>query len=149
MNSSGIRRISSNSMKNCGDDMKLCLDTNAYSMLAEGRASLRARLELAVDIILPATVLGELYAGFAMGHHRQTHTEQLMDFLALPGVVVAKTTAEVAERYGLLVAALKEAGSPLPTNDIWIAATAMSLGAKLVTYDRHFEKIAGLLIVSP
>lgn len=129
--------------------MRLCLDTNAYVKLVSGRAELRMTLEHADTIFLPAVVLGELCAGFAMGSRTTENMQVLADFMAAPGVTVAGVDAEVAERYGMLVATLRNAGTPLPTNDIWIAATAMCLGTKLVTYDRHFQRIPGLLTTCP
>lgn len=129
--------------------MKLCLDTNAYVRLAAGHRPLRAAIELALDVFVPTTVLGELHAGFAMGARREENMQELTRFLSLPGVRITETTAEVAERYGLLMTMLRQAGTPLPTNDIWIAATALELGARLVSYDGHFEKIPGLLVVAP
>jgi len=112
-------------------------------------APLRHTLEFAVDVFVPATVLGELHAGFELGTKRDENVARLREFLSLPGVSVAETTADVAERYGLLVASLRNAGTPLPTNDIWIAATALETGARLVTYDRHFQAVPGLVLLAP
>ena len=39
---------------------------------------------------------------------------------------------------------MKKDGSPIPINDVWIAAQAMEHGAELLTDDRHFERVAGL-----
>jgi tRNA(fMet)-specific endonuclease VapC len=129
--------------------MRLCLDTNAYTKLTVGRDTLRHILEQAEFVYLPAIVLGELHAGFAMGDRYVANMQTLSRFLASPGIIVADADSEVAERYGLIVASLQKNGTPLPTNDVWIAATAMRLGTKLVTYDQHFEKIPGLLIACP
>jgi tRNA(fMet)-specific endonuclease VapC len=132
-----------------GDEMKVCLDTNAYTKLILGHAPLQKLVEFADDVIIPATVLGELRAGFEMGSRTAENVQRLREFLALPGVTVAETTEDIAERYGMLVAQLRRSGTPLPTNDIWIASTAMESGARLVTYDQHFDSVAGLLVLAP
>lgn len=49
---------------------------------------------------------------------------------------------EVSRHCAEIVCDLRRAGTPLPTNDIWIAATAARSGALVLTFDRHFEKIA-------
>lgn len=129
--------------------MKLCLDTNAYSRLMRGHAPLRDLLETAEQVLIPATVLGELHAGFAQGSRAKTNQQQLRDFLSEPGVEILPIDADIAERYGLLVAHLSRQGTPLPTNDIWIAATALEAGARLITADAHFASVPGLIVVNP
>lgn len=129
--------------------MRVCLDTNAYSRLMRGHAPLTALLESADEVLVPVTVLGELHAGFEMGARRDANRRQLDEFLSLPGVDLVAITAEIAERYGILVSQLMKQGTPIPTNDIWIAASALETGTRLVTYDPHFQAIQGLLILSP
>jgi tRNA(fMet)-specific endonuclease VapC len=129
--------------------MKVCLDTNAYSRLMLGHAPLKNLLESVDEILVPATVLGELHAGFELGSRRQANCEKLSAFLRLPGVVLLVVDEGVAERYGSLVSQLSRAGTPIPTNDIWIAAAAMECGARLVTYDAHFGAVPGLLVLAP
>jgi tRNA(fMet)-specific endonuclease VapC len=58
------------------------------------------------------------------------------------------TGADEAQTYGLLVKSLRQAGTPVPTNDIWIAATAFSQSAAVITRDSHFENFKGLLVIS-
>jgi len=129
--------------------MKACLDTNAYSQLMRGHAPLSQLLESAGEVLLPVTVLGELHAGFEMGSRRDANRRQLGEFLALPGVETVAITQDMAERYGLLVKQLTHQGTPIPTNDIWIAACALETGARLVTYDPHFQHVHGLITLSP
>jgi tRNA(fMet)-specific endonuclease VapC len=114
-----------------------------------GHAPLTQLLESAEEVLVPATVLGELHAGFEMGSRREANRRQLSEFLALPGVETTAVTADIAERYGILVSQLARQGTPIPTDDIWIAATALETGARLVTYDPHLEHIPGLIILKP
>lgn len=115
----------------------------------KGHAPLKELLESADAILIPTTVLGELYAGFEMGSKREANRRQFHEFLALPGVETVPVTPDTAERYGILVSQLARRGTPIPANDVWIAATALETGARLVTYDPHFEHIQGLLTLSP
>ena len=103
-------------------------------------------LESADVAIIPTVVLGELYAGFAAGSRQQANLSELEKFLGMPGVQVFSVTAGVAARYGSVFHALRRAGTPIPTNDIWIAAIALECGARLVTLDAHFDAIPTLFV---
>ena len=129
--------------------MRVCLDTSAYSHLRRGNRALQDCLEQAASIQLPAIVVGELYAGFLGGGKATANLKLLAEFLEQPGVSVQDVTHEVAERYGLLVAQLHQAGTPIPTNDIWFAATALETGAHLIAYDGHFSQVPGLICRHP
>ncbi len=59
-----------------------------------------------------------------------------------------QVTFTTADRFGRIAAALRGAGTPIPTNDIWIAAQAMETGADLLSYDQHFQAVAGLAWVT-
>lgn len=127
--------------------MTLVLDTNAYSALFSGDQVVLNLLESADELVLPAIVAGELISGFLQGRQKEKNFSYFSEFLKEPGVRIEKIGIEQAEKYGLLIKNLKKAGTPLPTNDVWIAATTLSLGASLLTRDRHFEKIHGLSVV--
>ncbi|MBN2439749.1 MAG: type II toxin-antitoxin system VapC family toxin [Spirochaetales bacterium] len=129
--------------------MKIMLDTNAYSFIMQKHLPLLDIIEHAEYIHLPATVLGELYAGFRMGNKFEQNCALLEDFFMLPGVSIVDTDKNIAERYGILIKQLKEAGTPLPVNDIWIAAAALETGSRVVTYDSHFKMIPGIVVISP
>jgi tRNA(fMet)-specific endonuclease VapC len=128
---------------------RLCLDTTAYSRLMRGQPKLQERLESAAEILVPVTVLGELYAGFQGGHRLAENLALLAAFRSQPGVVVVAVTDNVAERYAAIVTSLKRQGTPIPTNDIWIAATALENGGRVVAYDSHFEAVPGLIVEAP
>ncbi len=70
----------------------------------------------------------------------------LYQLLSVPGITIAEVTSEVAEKYGYLIKILRKQGTTIPTNDIWIAATALDRGIKLITLDGHFEKVPGVLL---
>ena len=129
--------------------MKILLDTNAYTRIALHIKSLIDIVDKAESVFIPATVLGELYAGFQMGNRLDLNLRELDRFLELPGVEIVEIDKEIAFRYGMLIKLLREQGTPIPANDIWIAAAVMETGSRLVTYDNHFSAIPGLVVLSP
>ncbi len=126
--------------------MKVCLDTNAYSRLAQGDDEVCRILERADSITVPAVVIGELTYGFLNGSRRAENEAALERFLEEDDVSCQPVTRSIAERYGYVKAALKKKGTPIPENDIWIAATALETGCWLVTYDAHFNQVSGLVL---
>lgn len=127
--------------------MKICLDTNAYSRLMRGDETICHLLERADEIIVPAIVVGELTFGFLKGSRPTENEISLNRFLEEDGVFCQPVTRSIAERYGHIKAALKKRGTPIPENDIWIAATALETGARLLSYDAHFNQIDGLVLL--
>ncbi len=121
--------------------MRLCLDTSAYSHFMRGDEQVVALLERARAIAVPAIVLGELRTGFALGRRAAENARELVVFLRNPVVEVVDVEDETATIYAEIVVALRKAGRPVPTNDIWIAAIAAREGIPVVTYDRHFADI--------
>lgn len=120
---------------------RLCLDTSAYSLFKRGHAEAAERLDQAGYVAVPAIVLGELHLGFLGGSRRQQNLEDLRAFLAHRVVETVPVDEDVAAIYGEIVYDLRKRGVPLPTNDIWIAATAVRVGASVLTADAHFRAI--------
>jgi tRNA(fMet)-specific endonuclease VapC len=129
--------------------MKICLDTSGYSRLAQQHQELVKCVDEADAVYLPSIMLGELFAGFCLGKREKENRRELADFLELPGVSVVNIDSVIADRYGILVKMLRKQGTPIPTNDIWIAAVALETGSRLISYDTHFECIPGLLVIAP
>lgn len=125
--------------------MRICLDTNAYSALGRGIAAAVKIIESAEEVIVPVTVLGELMFGFLKGSRLSQNESDLEKFLSQDGVRIQHVTREIAERYGYVKANLSRKGTPIPENDIWIAATALETGTRLVSNDAHFDSVGGLL----
>lgn len=123
---------------------KIVLDTNAYTAFLAGDIRVLQALASAEIVYMSVFVLGELFAGFRSGSREGDNRSLLDRFLRKPPVHVLHASVETANVFGMLKAALKEAGTSLPINDVWIAAHAMETGAVLVSYDQHFEKIIGL-----
>ena len=90
-----------------------------------GHPPLQLCMEESAVLIIPVIVLGELYTGFEAGSRAAENVERLESFLETPSVRLQDVTSDIARRYALLVNVLRRAGTPLPTNDIWIAATTL------------------------
>lgn len=121
---------------------RIVLDTSAYSHFKRGDAKVVDIIDSADWVGIPAVVLGELLAGFKMGQRVRENERELQEFLAHPAVEELSVDRHVAAVYAEIVIALRRAGTPLPVNAIWIAASAAAAGASVLTYDAHFEKIS-------
>jgi tRNA(fMet)-specific endonuclease VapC len=124
---------------------RFLLDTSAYSGLLRGHAGIKALVQKADEIILTPIVLGELHAGFLAGQQRRKNERELDEVLASPRVSVVTIDEETSTHYAAIVHWLRTAGKPIPTNDIWIAASAMQHGLPVVTTDRHFAQVPQIL----
>lgn len=128
--------------------MKLCIDTNTYSSLKKGNTEVLRILENADEVLVPTIVLGELYGGFFYGKNKTRNADELDAFLEKPGILIVDISKSIAERYGILIKILKEQGTPIPSNDIWIAAVVMDTGSKLLSQDSHFQNISGIIQIT-
>ncbi|MBI5547969.1 MAG: type II toxin-antitoxin system VapC family toxin [Deltaproteobacteria bacterium] len=124
--------------------MKVLLDTNAYSSLAAGDAALAESVRRVQAVAFSTIVAGELLHGFRAGSRYQKNLSTLEDFLDQPFVELLPVTFTTAERFARIAAGLRRRGTPIPTNDIWIAAHAMESGAELLSFDAHFRCVEGL-----
>lgn len=102
----------------------------------------------AEEIVLPAVVLGELLAGFRIGSRDRANRRELGALLDSARVRVAPLDAETAQRYAEIVSYLRDRGTPIPTNDIWIAAAAMQWGLRVLTTDAHFDRLPQVSVLS-
>ncbi len=127
--------------------MRLVLDTNAYSALMRGDTRVREILEDGEWLGLPSIVIGELTAGFLAGSKAVANLSLLDSFINEAGIEVLALGRREAERYGAVVKALRERGTPIPTNDIWIAAQALVADARVLSRDRRFDLVPGLIRV--
>jgi len=120
--------------------MKVALDTSRLTDLFQGDTELAEGLGLCDRVWIPLIVLGEIKAGFLGGNNRRYQNEVLLQkLLAKPTVRILRPGLETAEHYARLFVQLKHAGTPIPDNDLWIAALALERNLVLVTRDRHFD----------
>ena len=90
--------------------------------------------------------MGELLSGFKGGTKESINRRELEQFLDSPRVNLLTLDEETAEFYARIYWNVKKKGKPIPTNDLWVAASAMRHGLALFTYDEHFADIAGLIL---
>ena len=121
------------------------VDTNVYSQAMRGTPEAIVVLRTSDRLLMCPIVLGELRNGFGRGTREADNLESLHQFLRSPRVEPVSITPDTAEHYAAILNRLQAKGTPIPTNDIWIAACAIEHGAKLATYDRHFAQVDGLL----
>jgi tRNA(fMet)-specific endonuclease VapC len=130
-------------------EVRILLDTSAYSDLARGHSPLTDWVRRAEAVLLSSVVAGELLGGFRRGSRPSENVADLQRFLTQPRVHLLPVTWTTAERYGRIYAALRRRGKPIPTNDMWIAAHAMETGAELLSSDTHFQYVEGLAWTDP
>jgi len=124
--------------------MRVAVDTNRLTDLLRGDVRLAERLGACDEVWVPLMVLGEIKAGLHGGTQRHRNEALLQRFLAKPTVSVLLPGRETAEHYARIFVQLKRAGTPVPDNDLWIAALALEHDLILITRDRHFERIGQL-----
>ena len=125
--------------------MRILLDSNAYSAFMRGSDEVRVLIQTAEEVLFSAVVVGEQLFGFRQGAHYEQNLAELRSFLERPYVSFVPVGPVTADRYSRVMTALKAKGRPIPTNDVWIAAHAMETGADLVSADRHFEHVDGIV----
>ena len=122
----------------------ILLDTNAYTGFKTNREEIVKELQTARVIGMSPIVLAELYAGFRLGTREKKNLDELVTFRRNPRVQVLQITERTAFFYAHIFTALKRKARPIPSNDIWIAASAMEHGLVLVSFDSHFQQVDGL-----
>ncbi len=123
---------------------KILIDTNAYSNYLRGDAKVLEVLSQSSVVYLSVIVMGELLTGFKCGTKNEANVNYLKRFAAKSTVNIFPVSEETAEIFSEVMFDLKKHGTPIPINDVWIAAQAIETGSVLITFDRHFEKIKHL-----
>ncbi len=124
---------------------KVLIDTNIYSLAMKGEADVVNALRKIDSIGFSAISIGELFSGFKGGRRETKNKEELSFFLDSPRVVVHSIDEGSADFYASILNDLRVSGTPIPTNDIWIAAVAFQHGYKIFSKDKHFNLIPGLV----
>ncbi len=128
--------------------MRVLLDTSAYSDGARGERRVVDVLTTANRVYLPLVALAELRAGFAAGSRGRKNEAALTLFLSSPRVETLFADEQTTHHYATLFGYLRKKGTPVPTNDLWIAALAVQHDLPLVTRDAHFAKLPQLARVA-
>jgi len=123
---------------------RVLIDTNIYVEAMFGNPEIVRKLQKVDMIGLSAISIGELLAGFKIRMEQSEQISQFEEFLDSPRVELSSVTYSTADFYSEIYLKLRKAGTPIPTNDIWIAATALEHGFRIFTLDKHFQNIAGM-----
>lgn len=124
---------------------RVLIDTNIYSFAMKGDEDV-VRVLKRIDVIgFSAISIGELFSGFKAGNQEMKNREELHLFLDSPRVVVHPIDDDTADFYASILNTVRKAGTPIPTNDIWIASIAFQHGYQLFSRDKHFSWIPGLV----
>ncbi len=123
---------------------RIILDTSAYSAFLKGSQDIKLSLQQAEEIYLNPVILGELMASFLIWK-KEKNRAILQEFLSSPRVRVIEIDDETSERYAIIFSYLRREGTPIPTNDIWISASAMQYGLKVLTTDSHYLQVPQII----
>lgn len=127
---------------------RIQIDTNFYVAFKRQQFGAVELLKCADFIGISTVVLGELLAGFRCGSKEAENRVQLEKFLTSPRVELIDIDEQTAEFYAEIYRGLRAKGQPIPTNDLWIAASSLRHGLAVATFDEHFKAIDGLLVVN-
>jgi tRNA(fMet)-specific endonuclease VapC len=125
--------------------VKVALDTNRYVDLCKGDEDTAALLEEAEAVFLPFVVVAELRAGFALGRRTAENERVLRLFLTKDGVRVLFPDDQTTHHYAGVFRQLRLQGTPIPTNDMWIAALVLQHNLVLHDRDGHFDHLPQIL----
>ena len=121
--------------------MKLAIDTNRYTDLANSVPAVVQTLEAAETIVVPFITIAELRGGFAMGTRGKANEQVLRTFLAKANVMSLYPDERTTHEYSAIYQQLRRQGTPIPTNDIWIAALVLQHDLTLYARDAHFDHL--------
>lgn len=127
--------------------MRLLLDTNRYSDLFHARAETVELVEAAEAVFLPFITIAELRSGFVLGDRGPENERALLAFLSRDDVESVFADEQTTHHYASIHRQLRKQGTPIPTNDMWIAALALQHQLALHSRDQHFDRLPQLIRV--
>lgn len=127
--------------------MRVLIDTNRYRDLCEAQPEVVDIIQQAEALYLPFVVLAELRSGFACGTMAKKNEQYLIRFLNSPRVQLLFADENTTHHFAQLFAQLRKQGTPIPTNDIWIAALAVQHDLLLYSRDKHFTHLPQIAIM--
>ncbi|MBM3701245.1 MAG: type II toxin-antitoxin system VapC family toxin [Actinobacteria bacterium] len=126
---------------------RLMIDTNIYIEYLRGNEQVKDILDFADIVAFGVISVGEIFTGFYLSENEKKYFSEIEEFFNSSRLLIYDVDSETAEFYAKIVSELKSSCSPIPTNDIWIAALALQHGIKLLTMDNHFKKVPGLFLI--
>ena len=130
-----------------GTNMKrIIIDTNFYVAFKRNDAEAVNLLQRADYIGVNTVILGELLSGFRCGNKERDNRAELDRFLDSARVNLLVVDDETSEFYAQVFSELRQKGRPVPSNDLWLAASALQHGLALATFDDHFTHVSSILL---
>lgn len=120
----------------------MILDTNGLSALVDGDPAIEPLLRKVPQIAIPVIVLGEYRYGISQSRNRKRYEQWLVEYL--PAFQSLNVDEGTTIPYAAVRSELKKAGTPIPSNDVWIAALCRQHSLPLASRDRHFDRVAGI-----
>lgn len=120
----------------------MILDTNAISALLADDEALHARIAAEPKLYLPVIAIGEFRFGLLGSRLRELLSEKFAGLIGSSKVL--DVTEATTSHYAELRQALKFAGTPIPANDLWIAASARQHALPILSRDAHFDNVPGI-----
>lgn len=120
----------------------MILDTNALSAAAESQSGLIAIISRSSQLSIPVIALGEYRYGIARSRHAAEYLEWLESLVRACRIL--SVDEETTHHYAAIANELRNAGTPIPTNDLWIAALCRQHALSILSRDRHFDRVTGL-----
>lgn len=124
--------------------LKIAVDVNRYSDFFRGVAEAVNVISSADHVLLPFVVVAELRAGFLRGSRQLENNRELSQFLQKDRVSILYADEGTIQTYATLQSNLRQAGTPIPANDLWIAALVLQHGLVLFSRDKHFDHVRQL-----
>jgi tRNA(fMet)-specific endonuclease VapC len=124
--------------------VRIAIDTNRYRDFCDAREDAVRRFRTATQICMPFTVLAELRAGFECGTVAKKNESALCKFLNSPRVTVLFPNEQTTFHYARIYRQCREQGTPIPTNDIWVASLVQQHDLLLFSRDSHFDVLPQL-----
>jgi len=124
----------------------MILDTNALSAWLDGDPAIEPRLSAASRVVLSVIVMGEYRYGVLFSRNRAEYEQRIA--LVEADLSVIGTDSETARHYAAIRKELKEAGTPIPWHDLWIAAQARQHAMPILSRDAHFDCVRGIIRLS-
>ena len=121
--------------------MNILIDTNRYRDFCDGNPEAVKVIQSVRSISIPFVVLAELRAGFLCGTLARKNAQTLTRFLNSDRVRIVYPSDETTHHFAHVFAQLRLQGTPIPVNDMWIAALAIQHDLILFSRDRHFDAL--------
>jgi len=121
--------------------MRLAIDTNRYRDYVNGEPDAQMPIDQADQVFIPLVVIAELRTGFRLGTRQIENEATLVKILREPQIEILYPDEATTHFYAQVMVDLRKRGTPIPSNDLWIAALVIQNGLTLFTRDRHFANV--------